>query len=79
MVTKQKKERGEAMDIRVGDRLELKKPHPCGSHEWLVLRGGMDFKLRCAQCGHELMIPRAKAEKSIKKILRAEAENAEPL
>ena len=79
MVTKQKKERGEAMDIRVGDRLELKKPHPCGSHEWLLLRVGMDFKLRCAQCGHELMIPRAKAEKSIKKILRAEAENAEPL
>ncbi len=62
------------MDIRVGDRLELKKPHPCGSREWQVLRVGMDFKLRCVQCGHELMIPRAKAEKKVKKIIRTEAE-----
>ena len=61
------------MDVRVGDILELKKTHPCGSKEWQVLRVGMDFKLRCMGCGHELMIPRAKAEKSIKKILRQEA------
>jgi len=58
------------MDIHVGDVLELKKAHPCGSRQWLVLRIGMDFKLRCTGCGHELMIPRSKAEKSIKKILR---------
>ena len=58
------------MDIHVGDVLELKKPHPCGSRQWLVLRIGMDFKLRCAGCGHELMIPRSKAEKNIKKVFR---------
>ncbi len=58
------------MDIRVGDVLELKKQHPCGSKEWTVLRVGMDFKLRCVGCGHELMIPRSKAEKSIKKVKR---------
>lgn len=34
------------MDVQVGDVLELKKPHPCGSKEWAVLRIGMDFKLR---------------------------------
>lgn len=62
------------MDIQVGDILELKKPHPCGSRRWQVLRVGMDFKLRCDLCGHELMIPRAKAEKSVKKIIRMEAE-----
>ena len=61
------------MDIHVGDGMELKKTHPCGSREWLVLRVGMDFKLRCRGCGHELMIPRSKAEKSIKKIIREEA------
>ena len=33
------------MDIRVGDVIELKKQHPCGSREWTVLRVGMDFKL----------------------------------
>ena len=55
------------MDVRVGDVLELKKSHPCGSREWLVLRVGMDFRLRCQGCGHELMIPRSKAEKSIRR------------
>ncbi len=58
------------MDIRVGDVLELKKQHPCGSREWKVLRVGMDFKLRCAGCGHELMLPRSKAEKAVKKVKR---------
>jgi len=55
------------VDIHVGDILELKKTHPCGGRSWLVLRVGMDFKLRCQGCGHELMISRSKAEKSIKK------------
>ena len=51
------------MDIHVNDILKMKKPHPCGSQEWLVLRVGMDFKLRCQGCGHEVMLPRSKAEK----------------
>ena len=57
------------MDVQVGDILEMKKPHPCGSTQWEILRVGMDIKLKCLGCGHELMIPRSKAEKSIKKIL----------
>ena len=60
------------MDVRLGDVLEMKKPHPCGSKEGLVLRAGMDFRLRCQGCGHEVMLPRSKAEKNIKKILREE-------
>ncbi|MCI5564032.1 MULTISPECIES: DUF951 domain-containing protein [Eubacteriales] len=64
------------MDVQVGDVLELKKQHPCGSREWLVLRVGMDFRLRCQGCGHELMLPRSKAEKSIKKIKRSEEPKA---
>ena len=58
------------MAIHVGDVLELKKQHPCGSKEWKVLRVGMDLKLKCEGCGHELMLPRSKAEKSVKKIKR---------
>ena len=46
------------MDIHVGDVLKMKKNHPCGSSEWTVLRVGMDFKLRCQGCGHEVMLPR---------------------
>ncbi len=60
------------MDIRVGDILEMKKPHPCGknSRSFYVLRSGMDFKIRCISCGHELMIPRSRAEKNIKRVIR---------
>ena len=58
------------MDVRLGDILVMKKDHPCGSRRWLVLRTGMDFRLRCTGCGHELMLPRSKAEKSIRQILR---------
>lgn len=65
------------MDVRVGDVLELKKAHPCGSRQWRVLRVGMDFKLKCLGCGHELMLPRVKAEKSIKKLLRPDGEKGE--
>lgn len=57
------------MDVKVGDILLMKKAHPCGSQEWKTLRVGMDFKLRCCGCGHEVMLPRSKAEKNIKKIL----------
>ena len=60
------------MDVQVGDILEMKKPHPCGSRRFLVLRSGMDFKIRCTGCDHEVMVPRVKAEKNIKKIIRQE-------
>ena len=48
----------------------MKKPHPCGNRRFCVLRVGMDFRLRCTSCLHEVMVPRAKAEKNIKKIIR---------
>ncbi len=60
------------MDIKLGDRLQMKKQHPCGSNVFTVLRVGMDFKLKCEGCGHEVMLPRSKAEKNIKKILSEE-------
>ena len=58
------------MDIRVNDVLKMKKAHPCGSQEWLVLRVGMDFKMRCRGCGPEVMLPRSKAEKSVRRVFR---------
>ena len=64
------------MDIRVGDVLTMKKKHPCGADRSLVLRSGMDFRLRCQGCGHEVMIPRSKAEKGIKHIERKETQEA---
>ena len=64
--------RSDWMDIRVGDILEMKKNHPCGSRSFSVLRIGMDFRLKCVGCGHEMMISRLKAEKNIRKVIRDE-------
>ena len=58
------------MDIRVGDILKMKKQHPCGSSEWEVLRIGADFRLKCVGCGHQIMIPRVKAEKNVRGVTR---------
>ena len=60
------------MELKLNQRVELKKQHPCGSKVWTVLRVGMDIKLRCAGCGHELMMQRSKTEKAIKRILEEE-------
>lgn len=62
------------MQISVGDVLEMKKQHPCGEKHFLVLRSGMDFRLRCLKCGREFMIPRAKAEKNVKNIIKENAD-----
>ena len=64
------------MDVRTGDILVMKKPHPgCGSHEMLVQRCGADFRLCCKGCGHSFMIPRSKCEKKIKSVIREAADN----
>jgi hypothetical protein len=56
------------MDIQIGDVVTLKKQHPCGSKEWEVLRVGMDFRLKCMGCDHQVMIPRKQVEKNIRQI-----------
>ena len=56
------------MDVRVGDIVDMKKPHPCGSKRFSVLRVGMDFKIKCCGCGHEVMVARNKITKNIKSV-----------
>ena len=56
------------MDVRVGDIIYMKKPHPCGSKSFSVLRVGMDFKIKCCGCGHEVMVARNKITKNIKSV-----------
>ena len=60
------------MDIRLNDILVMKKAHPCGDKQWKVLRVGADFRLKCLGCGHEIMVPRLKAEKNIRTIIPQE-------
>ncbi|MCL2068524.1 MAG: DUF951 domain-containing protein [Oscillospiraceae bacterium] len=63
------------MDVCAGDTLVMKKKHPCGGGEFLVLRSGMDLRIRCITCGRELMTPRSKCEKNIRQIIRPEEEH----
>ena len=61
---------GNRMDIHVGDHLLMKKPHPCGGNRFSEGRVGMDFRIRCETCGREVMVPRAKVEKNIRRVVR---------
>jgi len=54
----------------LGDTLLLKKPHACGSNEWLVIRMGMDIRVKCAGCGHSVLIPRARFDRLVRKVLK---------
>lgn len=58
------------MNVQIGDKIKMKKAHPCGSFEWEVLRIGIDFRLKCCGCEHMIMIPRVQAEKNIRSIFR---------
>ena len=55
--------------LRIGDRVRLKKPHPCGSQEGEVLRLGTDVKLKCAGCEHLVVLPRSKLATALREIL----------
>ena len=50
----------------VGEIIELKKVHPCGSNKWEVLRNGVDYRLKCVGCNHIILIPRIKLLKMVK-------------
>lgn len=57
------------MNFEIGDVIVLKKPHPCGANKWKVLRVGMDFRLECQGCFHQVMVPRKVVEKSFRQKL----------
>jgi hypothetical protein len=55
--------------IRVGDRVRLRKAHPCGGYEWEVTRIGADIGLVCSTCGRRVLMPRSRFERRLKAIL----------
>ena len=60
------------MDYQVGDIVKRKKPHPCGSYEWEILRVGADFRLNCTGCGHQVMLARKLVEKNTRGLKKKE-------
>jgi hypothetical protein len=57
------------MHLQMGDRLRLRKQHPCGSYDWEVVRLGADIGLRCEKCGRRVLLPRSEVERRTKQIL----------
>ena len=55
----------------IGDIVEMKKQHPCGSYQWEIIRIGADIKIKCLECGRIVMIPRSKFQKGIKKMIKS--------
>jgi len=60
----------ERKQFELGDIVLMKKVHPCGSSEMEVIRMGMDIRMKCVGCGHSILIPRAKFEKNMRKVVR---------
>jgi len=58
------------MEFELGDIITLKKPHPCGSKDWEVLRVGADFRLKCVGCGHQVMLARRLVEKNFRDFVK---------
>ncbi len=56
----------EKTDFMVGQKIIMKKPHPCGENRWEIQRVGMDFRIKCCGCGRSLMVPRKTVEKGFK-------------
>lgn len=58
-------------NFNLGDIVEMKKGHPCGSNEWEIIRLGADIKIKCCKCDRLVMLPRSKFQKDMKKILKS--------
>lgn len=56
----------------IGDIVQMKKQHPCGSYQWEVIRLGADIKIKCVGCGRLVMLPRSKFQKDAKKVVEAQ-------
>ena len=54
------------MDFSVGQIIKMEKPHPCGANQWEIQRVGMDFRLKCLECQHSIMVPRKLVEKNFR-------------
>ena len=62
------------VDLRLGDVLRLRKPHPCGNHDFVVVRLGADIGLRCVVCGRRILLPRSLLERRITDFVSRSAE-----
>lgn len=56
-------------EYRLGSKVVMRKQHPCGTNEWVIVRVGADIKIKCIYCGRQIMLPRIEFNKKIKKVI----------
>jgi len=64
----------EIQEFLVGDRVQMRKKHPCGSDEWIIYRVGADIGLRCTGCDRRVMLERSVFVKRLKKVLEKDSQ-----
>lgn len=57
------------VEYEINDIVEMKKPHPCGTNKWKIIRMGADIRIKCVGCEHSVMMPRTEFRKKLKKVL----------
>ena len=62
-------------EYKLGSIVIMKKPHPCGTNKWEIIRIGTDIKIKCLECGRTIMLPRIEFNKKLKKVVNDEKEN----
>ncbi|WP_126429209.1 DUF951 domain-containing protein [Brevibacillus marinus] len=65
----------ERKQFGLGDIVQMKKQHPCGTNAWKVIRMGMDIRIKCTGCQHSVLMPRLEFEKKMKKVLQSARES----
>jgi len=66
------------LEIRLGDVVRLRKPHPCGGYDWEVVRLGADIGIRCLKCHHRVLLPRSTFERRLKAFISRGADDGGP-
>ncbi|MBS4207158.1 DUF951 domain-containing protein [Bacillus sp. FJAT-50079] len=64
----------EKKEFNLYDVVEMKKPHPCGTNRWQIIRMGMDIRIKCVGCNHSVMLPRREFTRKVRKILERHEE-----
>lgn len=70
--------RPDPVPFAIGDVVRLKKPHPCGGHDWTVVRLGADIGLKCLGCGRRVLLPRRDVERRLKLFVERAPEELDP-
>lgn len=66
------------VEIRIGDAVHMKKPHPCGGFDWVVLRTGAEVHLRCLGCGRQMVLSHSALNKRIRRVVAATPPPGDP-